>query len=70
LILDEYDKLIESGKNVKLFFKELIFFIKDESIKKIKDSEDISAHLEILEALNDTYSKSKNSMDENLTFLI
>ena len=69
-IIDDFDDIINKWKNLKLFFKELIFFTKDKSLEKLKSWESISEYINILESLNETYSKTKNSLDENITFLI
>lgn len=69
-ITDDFDELISSWKNIKLFFKDLIFFTKNKTIESIKNKESINSNLNILEILNETYSKTKNTLDENTTFLI
>lgn len=69
-IINDYEEIISEGKNIKLFFKELIFFTKDITTKKLITWEDINSYLKILSSLDDTYSKTKNSLDENTTFLI
>ncbi|QFR39256.1 DNA polymerase III subunit gamma/tau [Candidatus Gracilibacteria bacterium 28_42_T64] len=69
-ITDDLDELIQNGKNVKLFFKELIFYIKDKSIIELKTGNNISEYIKILDTLDDTYVKTKYSLDENTTFLI
>jgi len=69
-IVDSFDELIAEWKNIKLFFKELIFFIKNKAVYLIKNNEDISDYIKILDILDETYSKTKNSLDENTTFLI
>ncbi len=69
-IIENYEDLISEWKNIKLFFKELIFYTKNKTITLIKEKQDISNYLNILEILDDTYSKTKNSLDENTTFLI
>lgn len=69
-IINDFEKIIESWKNIKLFFKQLIFFTKEKSIEKLKNNEDIKEYINILETLDETYSKTKNSLDENTTFLI
>ena len=69
-IINDYEELISSGKNIKLFFKELIFFTKELTIKKALKNKDINTYLKILDILDDTYTKTKNSLDENTTFLI
>jgi len=69
-IIDDFEQLIKDWKNIKLFFKELIFYTKKKTIELLKQNQDISKYLNILENLDETYSKTKNSLDENTTFLI
>jgi len=69
-IIIEFEKLIDNWTNIKLFFKELIFTIKEDWIIKIKSNSDISKIIYILENLDDVFIKTKNSLDENTTFLI
>lgn len=69
-IINDFDRLIEDWKNIKLFFKELIFFTKDITTKKALAWENINSYLKVLSILDETYSKTKNSLDENTTFLI
>jgi hypothetical protein len=53
-----------------LFFKELIFFTKNKTLEKIKIGENILSLIRILDILDETYAKTKFSMDENITFLV
>jgi hypothetical protein len=53
--LEDFDKIVESGKNLKLFFKELIFKIKDKIISELKDQKDISNLINIFDILDETY---------------
>ena len=69
-VVEDFDNLIADWKNIKLFFKELIFFIKNKAVYLLKNHEDISDYIKILDILDETYSKTKNSLDENTTFLI
>jgi len=69
-IVDSFEELVSEWKNIKLFFKEFIFFVKNKAIYLIKNNEDISDYIKILDILDETYSKTKNSLDENTTFLI
>jgi len=69
-IIKDFDDLIENGKNIKLFFKELIFFAKDRAILYTKEWKDIKNILLVLDILDTTYTKTKSSLDENITFLI
>jgi DNA polymerase III gamma/tau subunit len=69
-VMKHFEFLIESWKNIRLFFREFIFFVKNEIIKKLGKWEDIKELLNIIEILDETYSKTKNSFDENTTFMI
>lgn len=69
-IVNDFDELISKWRNIKLFFKELIFFIKNNAIEKIKKWENINQLIMILDILDETLSKTKFSMDENITFLV
>lgn len=69
-IVQEFDKLIDSWINIKLFFKDLFFVIKNDSIIKSSKWLNINLELFILEVLDELFIKVKNSYDENTTFLI
>ena len=69
-IIEDFDELISDWKNIKLFFKELIFYTKNIALIEIKNNFDISKYIDLLEKLDDTYGKTKNSLDENTTFTI
>jgi DNA polymerase III subunit gamma/tau len=69
-IIDDFNLLVSKWKNIKLFFKELIFYTKDKILEKLKKNEEIWNCLNIIEILNETYSKTKNSLDENTSFVI
>lgn len=69
-VITDFEKLIADWKNVKLFFKELLFYTKNVSLTKVKNWEHISEYINILDILDETYSKTKVSLDENTTFLI
>lgn len=69
-VINIYEKVIADWKNVKLFFKELLFYTKNKSLKLLSEGNKIWKYIEILEILDDTYTKTKNSLDENTTFLI
>ncbi|MDD2870995.1 MAG: DNA polymerase III subunit gamma/tau [Candidatus Gracilibacteria bacterium] len=68
--IEIFEKNIEDGKNIKLFFKELLFYTKAKSLNELRLNNDITKYIDILDILDDTYSKTKNSLDENTTFLI
>ena len=69
-IINDFEQLIIKWNNIKLFFKELIFFTKNKTLQKIKKWDNILTLIKILEILDETYTKTKFSMDENITFLI
>lgn len=68
-VVKEFDKIIENWKNIKLFFKDLIYTTRDEIIKNIADLQKVKELNNILEILDETYTKTKNSMDEKITLL-
>lgn len=69
-IIYDFEKIIEQWKNIKLFFKDLIFFTKNIALIELKKANNISKLIKILEILEETIIKTKNSIDENTTFLI
>jgi hypothetical protein len=68
-IIADFDKLLSSGKNIKLFLKDLIFYVKDEILLLLRENKSYEKELFILEILDETYTKTKNSLDEKITFL-
>jgi len=69
-IIKDFEEIIQDWNNLKLFFKELIFFIKDKAILELEKWKNISAILNTLDILDKTYTNTKYSLDENTTFLI
>ena len=69
-VIEILDKNIADWKNIKLFFKELLFFTKNKSLELIRKDQSITDYIKILDILDETYSKTKISLDENTTFLI
>lgn len=69
-VINIIEKNVSNWKNIKLFFKELLFFTKNKSIEILKNNWDITQYIRILDILDDTYSKTKNSLDEIITFTI
>lgn len=66
-ILDDLSDLITAGKNLKVFFKDLTHSFQNETIKKLQKGDTIISDLEILDILQDTLMKLKQSFDEVLT---
>ncbi len=69
-IIEDINYLIDSGKNIKIFFKDLIFYTKEKIIEKLNNKENINNDIFILDTLNKSFSDSKNSLDENITLMI
>lgn len=69
-IVKSIENINESWKNIKLFFKWLIFYIKDDILGDIKKWKSIASKLRILQILDETYTKTKNSLNEDVTFLV
>jgi hypothetical protein len=49
--------------------KDLIFYVKDEILLLLRENKSYEKELFILEILDETYTKTKNSLDEKITFL-
>lgn len=69
-VIEDLDKLISDWKNIKLFFRELLFFIKEETLRELKKWNDIKKYISILDILDETFRNTKNTLDENTTFII
>ena len=69
-IIEDFETIIAEGKNIKLFWKELIFFIKQKTLDYIDAGKSIQHMIQILKILDETYRKTKHTLDENTTFLI
>jgi hypothetical protein len=68
-IIQDFDMLLSSGKNIKLFLKDLVFYVKDEILLLLRENKNYTKELLILEILDEAYAKTKNSLDEKITFL-
>lgn len=68
-VIDDYEELIKSGKNIRLFFKDLFYKTKEKIIEELKKWDEIHSITEVIEILDDTFMKSKNAFDEQITFL-
>ncbi len=69
-VIQDLEKLIADWKNVKLFFKQLLFFAKDYALGEVFNGKNVQDCITILDTLDDTYAKTKHSLDENITFTI
>lgn len=68
-VIDDFENNIKNY-NLNLFFKELLFYIKDELIKNILDEKIVSRNIFLLDTLEESYLKSKNSFDWKTSFLV
>ncbi len=66
-VLEDFEDLKNSGKNLKIFFKELSHKLQEETIEKLKQWEDVMSDIQLLDQLQDILWKLKNSFDETLT---
>ncbi len=69
-VIEILDKNISDWKNIKVFFKELLFFTKAKALEEIKSKSNIADYINILDILDDAYAKTKHTLDENTTFTI
>lgn len=69
-LLDDFDTLQQSGKNLKNFFKDILWDIQRDTIVDLKNDNDISGAIMLLENIQDMLIKSKQSFDESMTFKI
>ncbi len=69
-VIKTLENINSSWKNIKLFFKWLIFYIKDDILKDLKKWKSIVTKLKVLQILDETYTKTKNSLNEDITFLV
>lgn len=68
-IIQDFEN-ISSNYNVNLFFKELLFYIKDMMIKSISDDNNLRKNIFLLDTIEEAYIKTKNSFDTKTTFLV
>jgi len=69
-ILEALETLQSEGKNLKNFFKAILWEISKAAIEKINRGEAISSDITLMEILSDMLQKSKHSFDEYMTFKI
>jgi hypothetical protein len=69
-LLDDFQVLKSSGKNLKNFFKEILADIQNSAIASLKLGQNILSSVTIMQELQDMLMKSKNSFDESMTFSI
>lgn len=69
-LLDDFNLLSSTGKNIKNFFKEILWDIQSWAIQSLKNGQNISKSVALMEELQSMLMKSKNSFDESITFRI
>lgn len=69
-ILDDFEDILKSWKNLKNFFKDITQDIQKIAIKDLKSGLSIDTYINILDILQDILTKSKQSFDEVITFRI
>ncbi len=67
-VLGDLDELQQTGKNIKLFFKDLLFYIKESILTQVKKWDLSQDSIYVLETLDETYGKTKFSLDDSITF--
>ncbi|MBW7954762.1 DNA polymerase III subunit gamma/tau [Candidatus Gracilibacteria bacterium] len=68
-VINDFDS-ISNDFNLQLFFKELLFYIKDILLENLNNKEVLDKNIFILETLSKAFYDSKNSFDEKTIFLI
>lgn len=68
-VITDFENII-SNYNLNLFFKELLFYTKDQLIIDLWNDQKVKSNIHILEILEDAYLKAKNSFDAKTTFLV
>lgn len=68
-LIDDFEDIISSWKNLRLFLKDLIYKLREKIIQEVKAWKQIHELLDILSLLDETYTKTKQSFDEEITFL-
>lgn len=69
-LIKDFESISTSGKNLKIFFKDILSNIQSDSIEMLQLWEDISANISVMDVLSDMLMKSKNSFDEIMTYKI
>jgi len=69
-LLEDFESLRSSWKNLKNFFKDILWEIQTSTIAALQNGQDISWSIILLDTISDILQKSKNSFDEATTFRI
>jgi DNA polymerase III subunit gamma/tau len=69
-VLDDFDTLKKQGKNLKLFFRDILFLGRDRAITLLQSGGNVRDILTVLEVLQEAGIKAKNSFDESTSYLL
>jgi len=69
-LLDDFEDILKSGKNLKNFFKDIANDIQKLAINDVKQWLSIEIYITVLDVLQDILAKAKQSFDEVMTFKI
>lgn len=70
LVIWEYETIAQTY-NLSLFFKEILYFIKEKMIQEYwNDTKHTHRQIEILDTIEEAFLKSKTSLDPKITFLV
>lgn len=69
-ILDDFETISSTGKNLKIFFKDILSTLQSQSIHMLQAWDDITWNIHMIDVLSDMLMKSKNSFDEVMTYKI
>lgn len=69
-ILHEIKEIQDSWVNMKLLFKDILFYLRDKLIEDFVNWNEKISNLKLLNLLSDAFVKTKNSFDEILPFFV
>jgi len=69
-VLEDFENLKKEGKNLRLFFRDVLYYGKDALVADLHAGKPIGESLILLDSLQDALLKSKNSYDEAMIFLL
>lgn len=69
-LLDDFEKYQQQGKNMKIFLKEILTLLLEKTQENLQKGNNVQDFIEVLEILQETLTRTKNSFDEHLTLKI
>ena len=69
-VLDDFEALKSQGKNLKLFFRDILFLGRDSAVSAMKQGKHVGDVLRILEEIQEAGIKAKSSFDESTSYLL